>query len=326
MAHITFIHGILNKPPADELLQSWRDALARAGGLDLGAMEITSSMVYWADVLYASPTNADLEGVLEGMTEGPVDLEGLEEGIDLRPEGADEKAFVESLGRRFGLEGEDEEGVEPAPSPEAFEDRSESPPADGEEALEGIPLPGFVKKRLMRVLLRDVHHYLFNTEHSPRPDVTYRVQDEIRRRVLSDLEANRPDDGRHLIVSHSMGTVIAYDCLKRAVNCPGVRGLMTVGSPLGLDEIQEAMEPEYSRRDGFPSQRLDGDWTNVYDSWDVVAAFDPRIRNDYERQGAGVVQDVSQSNGGWWRHDLGKYFAHGTLRRTLREQLAGLGR
>lgn len=36
-------------------------------------------------------------------------------------------------------------------------------------ALEAVPLPGFLKKRLMKILLRDVHHYLYDVEYSPRP-------------------------------------------------------------------------------------------------------------------------------------------------------------
>ena len=30
MPHVTFIHGIANKPPADDLLRIWREALADA--------------------------------------------------------------------------------------------------------------------------------------------------------------------------------------------------------------------------------------------------------------------------------------------------------
>src|SRR5215210_3562833 len=55
MAHITFIHGISNKPEAAALHDLWLRALAREDGLDCGTEGITSSMVYWADVMYASP-------------------------------------------------------------------------------------------------------------------------------------------------------------------------------------------------------------------------------------------------------------------------------
>src|SRR5262245_13329521 len=55
MAHVTFIHGILNKPEPDELLKVWRRSLAEEDGLDLGTRGVTSTMVYWADVLYGEP-------------------------------------------------------------------------------------------------------------------------------------------------------------------------------------------------------------------------------------------------------------------------------
>src|SRR5215210_8568644 len=58
VAHVTFIHGIANKPPADVLLEQWRIALLDNDGVDLEARGVTSSMVYWADLLYAEPLPA----------------------------------------------------------------------------------------------------------------------------------------------------------------------------------------------------------------------------------------------------------------------------
>ena len=57
MTHVTFIHGIANKPPADALLEIWRRALSQDGGINLATKGITSSMVYWADVMYATPAD-----------------------------------------------------------------------------------------------------------------------------------------------------------------------------------------------------------------------------------------------------------------------------
>ena len=54
MPHVTFVHGIGNKPPAEQLSGIWRGALA-ANGLDLDARRVSSSMVYWADLLNAKP-------------------------------------------------------------------------------------------------------------------------------------------------------------------------------------------------------------------------------------------------------------------------------
>ncbi len=49
---MTFVHGIGNKPPPEDQLRQWRTALLLNDGLDLDDLGVTSSMVYWAGVLY----------------------------------------------------------------------------------------------------------------------------------------------------------------------------------------------------------------------------------------------------------------------------------
>jgi hypothetical protein len=46
MPHITFIHGIANKPARDKLHDIWKHSLERNNGINLGAEGITSSIVY----------------------------------------------------------------------------------------------------------------------------------------------------------------------------------------------------------------------------------------------------------------------------------------
>jgi hypothetical protein len=77
------------------------------------------------------------------------------------------------------------------------------------------------------------------------------------------------------VVSHSMGTIIAYDCLMHEPDCPPVDGLLTIGSPLAVDEVQDFF-PNWTRDDGFPSKKLHGPWVNVFDPLDVVAGADPQ--------------------------------------------------
>jgi predicted alpha/beta hydrolase family esterase len=189
--------------------------------------------------------------------------------------------------------------------------------------FERIPLPWFVKRRVMKILLRDVHHYLFNTEHEPRPGERFKVKDEIQRRfvetITQDAEQNA-NNGPHVIVSHSMGTVISYDCLKHRSDCPPVTSLMTIGSPLGLDEIQDMM-PDWSRENGYPVSHVVRDWTNVYDRLDPVAGFDPNLANDYRKNSQSVINDIKVSNSGRWRHSSWKYFQQESLRNALQEQL-----
>ena len=307
MPHVTFIHGIANKPPHEQLTDLWCRSLANADGLDLGTEGITCSMVYWADVLYPSPLeeaaaeSATNEAALETTAPEPV-------GLDVSTMSADERAWTATLAAKLEVALGVEEVVTRAGSPV-------------HESLERVPLPWPVKRRLMKRLLRDVHHYLFNVEYSPRAGATYRVQDEIRQRTLRALQEGAGRPGPHIVVSHSMGTVIAYDCLKRVSGAPVVDALMTIGSPLGLDEIQDKLQPEWTKDDGFPAERVRGPWINVYDMLDPVAAFDPALANDYRRGREKVIEDVNEQNSGTWRHDIAKYLAGPQLRTRLRALL-----
>jgi hypothetical protein len=306
MAHVTFIHGIANKPEADELLKIWRRALGEGGddALALGASGVTSSLVYWADVMYAAPDPdaAAHEGVLENTAAA---VDGGGNAAPPEPVSPPSAGFIAALRARFTDLSDAELGGEPA---------------GGAMGLERVPLPWSLKKRILAAFLRDVHHYLFNVEWRPRPGALFQVRDEIRHRFVSALNADtvsRP----HIVVSHSMGTVIAYDCLKRVPDCPAIDGLITLGSPLGLDEIQDQLAPEWTRRDGFPSERVRGDWVNVFDRLDAVCGLDPGLSNDYREGDAAMVRDVAVGNDGAWRHSATKYYRQPALRRELRRML-----
>lgn len=324
MAHVTFIHGIGNKAAPEQLLRDWRGALADHG-LDLAARGVSSSVVYWADLLYASPV---AEALYESATrlESAAELESAEQleaagvpDIGLRwvveAQGA-EAELIRGVAEAIGFEELSADGPVATEAPRT----GEAGPAMAPEGLgfERVPLPPWVKRRLMKILLRDVHHYLFDTAFSPRPGETHRIRQTIRRRVVEALTDASAREGPHVVVSHSMGTVIIYDCLKRVGDCPAIDGLMTIGSPLGLDDVQDQLRPEWSRDDGFPAGRLRSGWVNVFDRFDPVAAFDTGLANDFRRDGVPVIEDLHEPNWGRWRHSIDKYFAGEQLRDRLR--------
>jgi hypothetical protein len=312
MAHITFIHGIANKPPKDVLLEQWRVALLDNDGVDLDDLGVTSSMVYWADLLYPEPLSeaaAQSQEALEadGTVGGDdTDMSWL---LDVDP---DEAAFVAAVGAEVGM-------AEVAALPTEVGDA-----VDPDSPLEGIPLPEFVKARLMRVFLRDVHHYIYDTEFSPRAGESYKIRTEIRRRTIDALTEGGRQPGPHVLVTHSMGTVIGYDVLTGEEDVPGVDALITLGSPLGLSDLQEKLAPPWTSDDGWPSQRLgSGSWTNVADRWDPVCGFDAAIGPDFRRGGVSQVLDVAVSNEGRWRHNIVKYLRQHAVRQALSRALAG---
>jgi len=147
-----------------------------------------------------------------------------------------------------------------------------------------------------------------------------RIQKTIRDRFIGSVcgqTVTRP----HVVVSHSMGTVIAYDCLKRVGACAEVDGLITLGSPLGLDEVQDKLQPGWSRDDGFPSAKLGAGWVNVFDRLDPVCGFDPNLANDYRKNGQSVVEDIAVQNDGAWRHSITKYLRQPAVAGALRRML-----
>src|SRR5215467_15706344 len=78
MPHVTLIHGISNKPPPEDLLRIWRQTLANAAEpVPLGDLGVTSSLVYWADLMYERPDDdlSAYEGVLES-TPAAIDASG----------------------------------------------------------------------------------------------------------------------------------------------------------------------------------------------------------------------------------------------------------
>ncbi|MDK1388850.1 hypothetical protein QN224_25960 [Sinorhizobium sp. 8-89] len=304
------IHGIGQKPEESALLRLWRRALAggpQGTGIDLGAKGVSSSMVYWADVLYPAPDPN------VAAHESADELEALKSDVDhvgqaITVDGAADPEWLARLAGRLLLE-------DPALNEPEYRAGLAS------RVEERFPLPWALKQRFLAAFLRDVHHYLFNVAWTPRPGETYQVQREIRRRFIEKIAAGAEKGRPHVVVSHSMGTVIAYDCLMRVPECPAVDALMTLGSPLGIDEVQDKLTPEWTRSDGFPSEKIKGDWINIFDRLDVVAALDPELANDFRRGGLDVVRDIHAPNSGLWRHSLRKYFEGQLFRSELRRLL-----
>ncbi|GIG37588.1 hypothetical protein Cpa01nite_29690 [Cellulomonas pakistanensis] len=99
---------------------------------------------------------------------------------------------------------------------------------------------------------RDVYQYLHNV----------RVRDTIEDGVRKALDGTQGA----VVVSHSLGTVVAYNLLRREAGPRGwdVPLLVTLGSPLGVTNISRTLRPV-----SWPDRV--GTWFNAYDPDDLVA-------------------------------------------------------
>jgi hypothetical protein len=283
--HIIFIHGLSNKPSPKDLRRIWLEALSQEtdndSGLNLGALGINVSFIYWADLFYESPLpSGDYESNYESLA-SEIEAKLNSSTHDQSNQWIDEleNAYRDTF---------EEEDVE--------EMKTDDP-------YEAIPLPRSVKKLFLKKLVREAHAYLFNVNG---------VKDTIRSRVLEVIKSN--DFDNTILVGHSQGSFIAYDVLTME-ECPEISGFMTLGSPLGVDEIQK--ELDWSRDNGFP-ENLIGDWVNIYDSLDPVSRLDPILANDFKKDSEEIVKDIKEQNWGYWRHSATKYFKGSKLRSELR--------
>jgi hypothetical protein len=307
MPHIVFIHGLSNKPEADYLYKLWKRKLAFNDGLDLDTNGVTSSMVYWADVLYPSP-DTDLAAYEAVKTAEEVLKDGTAStGVDQYVLSDEEKKVMEPLRERLQL---NDVSIQVELTEKEMSDIS----------LERVPVPGWLRDKIMEKFVRDAYLYFYNKEFSPRLGKTYKLRDELRKRFLVAVAAV-PEQNRPLIVvSHSMGTIIAYDCMKHEPGCAKIDGLMTTGSPLGIDEVQDFF-PNWDSNNGYPFEKLTRRWVNIFDRLDVVADADPELANDYQKSGIPYIDDIEEANWGTWRHSISKYLQGEKLRKNLADML-----
>lgn len=121
------------------------------------------------------------------------------------------------------------------------------------------------------------------------------VRDAVLEAVLSGL----PEDGEIVLVSHSLGTVVALDLCTMLPGGISVPLLVTAGSPLGLDAVYKRLLARGPVRPG----QVDV-WTNAWAAADAVAIGCP-LGDTWAR-----VRDVLCANRKDRAHDITQYLSH----------------
>ena len=161
---------------------------------------------------------------------------------------------------------------------------------------------GKASRRVMEEKLKDLHAY-YNDEN---------IRTKLQKCLKSELEKHK--DKRIMLISHSMGTIIAYDVLCQLASEGEeltIEHFITMGSPLGLPFITERIQvPRGKKKPAVPDNVKK--WTNFSDMSDPVCA-DPCLADDYEsnKEGVGIVDQIVLND---WPHDSLSHKSYGYLR------------
>jgi hypothetical protein len=282
---VVYVHGAGNKPPRDALKRAWdRDLFGR----DMGQR---TRMVHYADLLHPVPgaIGADACTQDEALAALVLAAGATETAGEPAPDNGDLLAGLTPQGQRLALNLSMSVAAQAA-----------SQPPTVEESLSAIlPLPASLRRLLLRQLLQrfipDADAYFFTDRKEP-----------IRERLRQTLDAV---GGPMVVITHSLGTVIAYDVLREPRFADRtVPLLVTLGSPLGYTEIQDVVTKPLQ----LPTPvRL---WANFADPLDVVA-LDSTLADEF--QGAPRIADARVDNPAPNNHAACGYLGSSRVRATV---------
>lgn len=282
---VVYVHGAGNKPPADALKRAWDQDLF---GRDMGQR---TRMAHYADLLHPAPgaIGADACTQEEALAALVLAASATEAAGEPAPDDGDLLAGLTPQGQRLAL----------SLSMSIAAQAASQPPTLEESLTAILPLPSPLRRLLLRQLLQrlipDADAYFFTDK-----------KERIRQRLRQALDAVA---GPGVVVTHSLGTVIAYDVLREQRFADRtVPLLVTLGSPLGYTEIQDVVTKPLQ----LPAPvRL---WANFADPLDVIA-LDSTLADEF--QGTPRIIDARVDNPAPNNHAACGYLGASRVRSTV---------
>jgi subtilisin family serine protease len=270
---VLYIHGIGEQPAPADLKAEWDIALF---GKEMGTR---TTMAYWADILHPAGGKQQPQAQSATSDTPSIDASTLLKEAGVSTTDSNAMMLVLGLLRTMGVT-----------SPDA--------------QTKAVPLPSSLRRPIAKAFL----------EAAIRDTAAYFFVSGIREKVQARLSQALPKDDRLLtLVAHGQGSIIALEVLAAlpANNPLQVYQFVTIGSPLGIQEVQDLLAcplavPDRIRR-----------WNNFTDPLDPVA-LDRGLANDFsspERIVDEVIRNTrTRINARFNPHSAAGYLAHPKVR------------
>jgi pimeloyl-ACP methyl ester carboxylesterase len=288
---VIYIHGIGRHKAAAELKVDWDIALF---GSDQGA---ATRMAYWSDIVHPPETASTAAKRVKAAAadDGDIVIRALRES-GVKPT----KAAIEygaTVVAQLGAPAEHFRGA-------------------GKKVL---PLPGFLRRPIAEAVLKqfigDSAAYFF--DKTKREAIRARFKDVL------------PTDKRPItVVAHSQGSVVAVEVLSKLGVDVNVVKLVTIGSPLGLQEVQDFLDVPPKKTPFHVPAGIE-QWQNFADPLDPVA-LDKELRGEFRRPTPNpsdpleafvmdtlVLNEGTRRLAGFNPHSAIGYLAHPKVRRAV---------
>lgn len=257
MANIIIaIHGLGNKPPKQQLEEWWKLAIKEGLAANNYPTNLPQfEMVYWADILYDKP-------LTENDPESPYFLDEI---YTKAPENKQHeshgirKKFVDFLSKQLNKLFLNEDFTLNYTS---------------------------ITDTLVNLYFKELEMYYseINIGNGQK------VRDLIRNRLYSVLKRYKKDN--IMLISHSMGSIVAFDVLTFLANTININTFVTIGSPLGLPIVISKIAVEQKRTFNHQDHMatppgVSKNWFNFSDILDKVA-FNYALADDFSANEKGI--------------------------------------
>ncbi|MCK5076049.1 MAG: hypothetical protein KAR38_06715 [Calditrichia bacterium] len=240
------IHGLGNKPPEIDMTNWWMSAIDEGlKRISKKSLSIEFEMVYWADILHEKPLNLYLRNKKDPLYLHEPYITG--NSYNLKSPGKIRSAVLKYM----------------------------------EEQLDKIFLAEDMTLNFEGVNDTIIHRYFTDLASYYAEDNS--IREKIRERLVTVLQKHKGKE--ILLVSHSMGSIIAYDVLTRTAPELRINTFITIGSPLGLPVIVSRIFGELNKDSTLVTElrtpeNIQHSWYNISDPEDLVA-FDHTLADDY---------------------------------------------